>query len=204
MNEQRPAGTSPGSHPTQPPRLAPVAPHAAHAPQPSRVHPISHAHPAAGHGHAHGPAPVMPVARHAPNTSSLPMDDGDDDLVVLDDALTLEDDAEATPPPTPVASHAPAHPAHAEVPAPKKITFSAEAMIKQRSFKRKPHLGGQGACRVKTFHGKCSDQGMEYLDDAINAFLDEHPDIEVKHVTSNVAMFDGKFKDFALIVNVWY
>ncbi len=57
---------------------------------------------------------------------------------------------------------------------------------------------------MKTFHGKCSDQGMEYLDDAINVFLDGHPDIEVKFVQSNVAMFDGKFKDFALIVNLWY
>jgi len=49
-----------------------------------------------------------------------------------------------------------------------------------------------------------SDQGLEYIDEAINVWLDEHPEIEVKFVTTNVGMFDGKFKDFALIINVWY
>ena len=85
-----------------------------------------------------------------------------------------------------------------------RVTFGNENLIRSHQWKRKPHLGGQGACRVKTFHGKCSDQGLEYLDDAINVFLDEHPEIEVKFVQSNIGMFDGKFKDFALIVNIGY
>ena len=48
------------------------------------------------------------------------------------------------------------------------------------------------------------DQGLEYLDDAINHFIDEHPEVDVKNVTTTIGMFDGKFKDFALIVNLWY
>jgi hypothetical protein len=45
---------------------------------------------------------------------------------------------------------------------------------------------------------------MEFLDDTINVWLDAHPDIEVKFVTSTVGMYEGKFKDLALILNVWY
>jgi hypothetical protein len=190
MSEQRPP-TSPAPHPAagQPQRLNPVQ----QGPQALRTNQTLQ-------------GSLRPVARSAPpSTASLPMDD--DDLLVLDDVVTLEDDAQLTPPNTSVPTGAaPAARAAVatEAPAPKKITFGAENTIRQHHWKRKPHLGGQGACRVKTFHGKLSDQGLEYLDDAINVFLDEHPDIEVKFVQSNVGMFDGKFKDFALIVNVWY
>ena len=44
----------------------------------------------------------------------------------------------------------------------------------------------------------------KYLDDAINLWLDTHPDIDVKLVTTTTGLFDGKFKDIALVVNVWY
>ena len=84
-----------------------------------------------------------------------------------------------------------------------KIKFGAE-VHRHHDWKR-PHVkGGMGACRVRTFHGKLSDQGLEYIDEAINMWLDANHDIDIKFVTTNVGMFDGKFKDLALIVNVWY
>ena len=87
----------------------------------------------------------------------------------------------------------------------KKIkAFGPENAVKQTKWTREPTAGGTGAVRVKTFHCKLSDQGLEYLDDAINHFIDAHPEVNVKFVTSNIGMFDGKFKDFALVVNVWY
>jgi hypothetical protein len=185
MHEQRPPA-SPGVHPPQQPqRLAP-APHA------------QHPHP------AQPPKPVLRASAAQASTASLPLDD-DDDLIVLDDGVAQDDHGQKTGTAPGAGARAPATPGAASgPPAPKKITFSADTTGRQRTWKRKPHLSGTGACRVRTFHGKCSDQGLEYLDDAINAFLDEHPDIEVKFVQSNVAMFDGKFKDFALIVNLWY
>jgi len=191
MNEQRPP-TSPGAHPPA---------------QPQRLNPPPQQQPGSRTNQTLQGA-LRPVAKAAAaSTSSLPLDD--DDLVVLDDVVTLEDDGQATPPKPVVpigaaAGGAPVARTPAEAPAPQKITFGNENLVRTHNWKRKPHLGGQGACRVKTFHGKLSDQGLEYLDDAINVFLDEHPDIEVKFVQSNVGMFDGKFKDFALIVNVWY
>ena len=79
-----------------------------------------------------------------------------------------------------------------------------EASVRSAQFKRQPCLDGKGPVSVRTFHAKLSDQGLEYLDDAINHFIDDHPEVDVKFVTSNIGMFDGKFKDMALIVNVWY
>jgi hypothetical protein len=87
---------------------------------------------------------------------------------------------------------------------PSKIKFGADIGIKKHAWKRTPTSTGTGACRVRTFHGKLSDQGLDYIDEAINVWLDDHPDIDIKFVTTNVGMFDGKFKDLALIVNVWY
>lgn len=72
------------------------------------------------------------------------------------------------------------------------------------SFKRKTHVGGQGAIRVRTFHGRLSDDGLAYMDDKINEWLDGHPEIEIKQVTTTVGLYDGKIKEQALIVNVWY
>ncbi len=194
MNEQRPP-TSPAARPAgQPPqqqRPIPAQP-LNQSPQGQRPSQILQ-------------GSLRPLSQSAPpSTASLPMDD-DDVLVLDDDAVALEEDGVKTaPPPKPVAAGGIPAPRAAEAPAPKKITFGAENIHRKHTWKRTPHLGGQGACRVKTFHGKLSDQGLEYLDDAINVFLDEHPEIEVKFVQSNVGMFDGKFKDFALIVNVWY
>jgi hypothetical protein len=174
----------------------PVQPHAPHAPHLPHVAHGSHA----PHPVAHGPQPVGRANPAAAATAPLPVDD---DLVLLeDDAIALEDDGQPTPPTAGGPSSAQTAPGAA--PAPKKITFNADAVGRQRTWKRKPTSTGTGACRVKTFHGKCSDQGLEYLDDAINMFLDEHPEVDVKFVQSSIGMFDGKFKDFALIVNVWY
>src|SRR5688500_18261057 len=71
-------------------------------------------------------------------------------------------------------------------------------------FKRPTSVSGTGACRVRSFHGRLSDEGMAFMDDKINEWLDAHPDIEVKLVTTTVGMYDGKIKEEALVVNVWY
>ena len=85
-----------------------------------------------------------------------------------------------------------------------KIVFGPDIVHRKHDWKRKCQATGAGAIRVKTFHGKLSDQGMEFMDDSINVWLDANPDIEVKFVTSTVGMYEGKFKDLALILNVWY
>jgi hypothetical protein len=89
--------------------------------------------------------------------------------------------------------------------APKKIVaLGADAHRAHHDWKRVPVKTGTGACRVRSFHGKYSEQGLEYLDNAINEWLDGHPEVEVKFVTSTVMTFEGKIREPALVLNVWY
>ena len=80
----------------------------------------------------------------------------------------------------------------------------AEARHAQDRFQRTPANTGRGACRVRSFHGKLSDQGLGFIDDAINEWLDKHPEIEIKFVTSTIGTFEGKIREPALILNLWY
>jgi len=47
-------------------------------------------------------------------------------------------------------------------------------------------------------------KAWRFLDDKVNEWLDTHLDVEVKHVTTAIGMYDGKIKEPALIVNIWY
>lgn len=84
------------------------------------------------------------------------------------------------------------------------VAFGAEARQFSENWKRPTIKTGTGACRVKTFHGKYSEEGMRYLDHSINTWLDAHPDVEVKFVTSTVNLFEGKSREPALVLNMWY
>ncbi|HEX8524403.1 MAG TPA: hypothetical protein VF669_19260 [Tepidisphaeraceae bacterium] len=125
---------------------------------------------------AAAPVPVQPAAPRPQAQPEAP-------IALVEDIEAIE---EASPPPT------------------SKIVFGPDVHHRKHDWKRAPSATGNGACRVKTFHGKLSEQGMEFLDDAINTWLDTHPEFEVKFVTSTVGLFDGKMKDQALILNVWY
>lgn len=88
----------------------------------------------------------------------------------------------------------------------KKIKALGEAGLhkKHHDWKRKAYVSGQGVVRMKSFHGKYSDQGLQYLDDAVNEWLDANADVEVKFVTSTVGVFEGKIREPALVLNIWY
>jgi hypothetical protein len=83
-------------------------------------------------------------------------------------------------------------------------TFAPESIRHDHTSKRKPNANGTGASHVRSFHGKYSDQGLEYLDNAINDWLEVHTDVEVKFVTSTVGVFEGKIREPALVLNLWY
>ena len=42
------------------------------------------------------------------------------------------------------------------------------------------------------------------MDDKINEWIDMHPEVEIKHVSTTIGVFEGKIRDQALIVNIWY
>lgn len=72
------------------------------------------------------------------------------------------------------------------------------------AWKRHTKANGTGAIRVRSFHGKLSEQGLDFMDNQINDWLDGHPEIEVKQVTTSIGQFEGKIREPALVVNVWY
>jgi hypothetical protein len=82
--------------------------------------------------------------------------------------------------------------------------FGAETARHDHVSKRKHTANGTGASHVRSFRGKYSDQGLEYLDNAINDWLDAHTDVEIKFVTSTVGVFEGKIREPALVLNLWY
>jgi hypothetical protein len=89
-------------------------------------------------------------------------------------------------------------------PSASKIKFGPDVAHKKHEWKRTPAVTGRGACRVKSFHAKYSDQGIEHIDDAINEWLDAHAEVEVKFVTTSVHVFEGKIREPAIVMNVWY
>jgi hypothetical protein len=85
-----------------------------------------------------------------------------------------------------------------------KIKLSSGPAHATHTYKRQTSVTGQGACRVRSFHGRLSDEGMAFLDDKVNEWLDQHAEVEVKFVTTNIGTFEGKIREPALIINVWY
>jgi hypothetical protein len=145
-------------------------------------------------GNHHSPA--GPHAPHAPHPSQAPGIPQASRAVIMPQAKVTEEDT------APIELIADVE----EAPGPsKKIrAFGVGEHLQQKNYTRAVYANRTGAVRVKTFHGKLSDQGMEYLDNAINDWLEAHPDFEVKFVTSSVGMFDGKIKEPAEDLNVWY
>lgn len=88
-----------------------------------------------------------------------------------------------------------------------------------RSFSRASTLGGtrhddrlkrpisgprDAASRVRTFHAKLTDAGLANMDETVNEWLDSHPDIYIKTVTSSIGIFESKTKEPHLFVCVFY
>lgn len=70
-------------------------------------------------------------------------------------------------------------------------------------WKRKPSKTGEGATHMRTFVCKLRLDAIEHVDDQINEWLDENPDLEVKQVTSSIGVLTGKLKEEAMFITVW-
>jgi hypothetical protein len=141
------------------------------------------------------PMPIQPVRQ---NNADL------EPLSLVDDiaASSVPARTQGTPGPAPAPGTA------ASVMGPYASKIKAFSVAQDRAhmtkFTRQTTVTGRGACRLRTFHGRLSDEGLAYLDDKVNEWLDTHPEIEVKFCTTTVGQYDGKIKEPALIVNVWY
>lgn len=70
-------------------------------------------------------------------------------------------------------------------------------------WQRTPNTTGTGAIHVKTFVTKLRLDAIDHLDTQVNEWLDNHPEYEVKFVTTTVGTLTGKNKEEALFMNVW-
>ena len=122
--------------------------------------------------------------------------DGNDDVISLED----EDAAPATP------AAQQGGIAQSTLSAPSKIKFSTGGdKHTYTKFKRQTHVTGAGACRIRSFHGRLSDDGLAFMDDKINEWLDNHPEVEIKHVNCLVGPLEGTITgEQGLIVVIWY
>lgn len=85
----------------------------------------------------------------------------------------------------------------------RKITAFGKGKQKESEWLREPNATGTGATHVRTFHSKLTDDALSYVDTQVNAWLDEHPEFEVKLVTTTIGTFTGKVKEPHLICQVW-
>ena len=82
--------------------------------------------------------------------------------------------------------------------------FGKDHLRKEHKWHRDTIKTGVGACRMKLFHSRLSPNAMEYMEDSINEWLDENPDIEVKFSESTVGVVEGKKSESHILITVWY
>ena len=94
-------------------------------------------------------------------------------------------------------------PPDGQIQASSKIRTFARPSSPTENWRRKPTTNGQGATHCRTFVAKLRPEALEHLDQQVNDWLDEHPDYEVKLVTTSVGQLSGKTPEDALVMNVW-
>ncbi len=63
---------------------------------------------------------------------------------------------------------------------------------------------GQGATRIRTFHARLSDGAVRHLDQQVNAWLDNHPEVEIKFANTTCGVWEGKHAEPSLILSLFY
>ncbi len=123
-----------------------------------------------------------------------PRDRDDEDLLVFDD-----DDRPAD---QPIALGDLQHTARTPI-----MTFGSKnsgADDDEKNFKRPLQHDGRGATRCRILHAKLNDGAMKFLQDQINEWIDNHPDIEIKSASTQVGVVEGKSQEPHLIITLFY
>jgi hypothetical protein len=67
-----------------------------------------------------------------------------------------------------------------------------------------PRPGATGATRLRIFHARLSEGAVGHLEQQINAWLESHPEVEVKFAETTVGVWEGKHAEPNLIVTLFY
>jgi len=73
-----------------------------------------------------------------------------------------------------------------------------------QEFKRPLNQTGQGASRIRVFHAKLSDGAVRHLEEMVNTWLDDHPEVDVKFSTTTVGSWESKHSESHIILTLFY
>ena len=74
----------------------------------------------------------------------------------------------------------------------------------QHKFKRHLQHNECGAIRCRIFHAKLNDGALQFLQDQINDWIDQNPEVDIKHLNTNVGVVEGKSSEPHLIITLFY
>ena len=61
-----------------------------------------------------------------------------------------------------------------------------------------------GARHIRTFHAKLVEGAIRHLDEQVNTWLDNNPEIHLKFAHTTIGMWEGKHTEQSLILTVFY
>ena len=74
----------------------------------------------------------------------------------------------------------------------------------QHKFKRHLQHNECGAIRCRIFHAKLNDGALQFLQDQINNWIDQNPEVDIKHLNTNVGVVEGKSSEPHLVITLFY
>jgi hypothetical protein len=74
----------------------------------------------------------------------------------------------------------------------------------QHKFKRHLQHDASGAIRCRIFHAKLNDGALQFVQDQINDWIDKNPEVDIKHLGTNVGVVEGKNSEPHLIITMFY
>ncbi len=80
----------------------------------------------------------------------------------------------------------------------------APASATQHKFKRHLQHNECGAIRCRIFHAKLNDGALQFLQDQINNWIDQNPEVDIKHLNTNVGVVEGKSSEPHLVITLFY
>ncbi len=80
----------------------------------------------------------------------------------------------------------------------------AAAHIDESHFRRPLNPDSPAATRCRTFHAKLNDGAVAYMNNQINEWADENPEVSIKYATSTIGVWEGKKADPHLILSIFY
>lgn len=152
-----------------------------------------------------GPASGPPTATESSPVEDEPLDDilgpdlGSDEDEVTEELPESQADADEEGEEISLASFA--APAVTPMSAPSIAAAPAPA---QHKFKRHLQHQDKGAIRCRIFHAKLNEGALQFMQDQINEWIDQSPEVDVKSVSTNVGIMEGKTTQPHLIITIFY